>query len=372
MSDDLVIDSDGTGAGGNTLTAAELPGYLQEAMARVVHHSTWPLETLVAMILDKLMTSYIPGERVSVEGKQGTFKVLGHDASSGMYILQPVAGGDRVSVESSTIKKRSKSSAVNRVSADGVIEWLDQSAWCRTLGEDGEDGDCLWRMKRSFRSQCNLEESIPEEFEGKMTFPVERDESGERDDYQPTDSDAEMPDADAELAVNTRRKSKKMGTNGVSESDLDIEAAAVDLNTLEFDGRPLKDGLLAFLLEGFEDTQERMSSNEDKLAIFNILTDVDEDGLFIDEIIAAMKENDCVLPEEMKDTRDHGALQCTCFLVSMCNCHEFCLMICSEWSLQQRCCFLQVSSWKVLLNCTCSCKCRKITRSNICSVFKWS
>ncbi|KAI8111254.1 hypothetical protein M9434_004826 [Picochlorum sp. BPE23] len=277
-------------------------------MAHVVHHSTWPLETLVAMILDKLMTSYIPGERVSVEGKQGTFKVLEQEDTTGMYVLQPAAGGDRVSVESSAIQKRSASSIVSRVNADGVLEWVDQSAWCGPLGDAGEDSECFWRMKRYFRKLYNLEESIPEEFEGKVTFPVERDESGERDEYQPSDSDAEMPDADAaELAVKTRRKSKKMRRDGISESDVDIEGdePGVDLNTLEFDGRPLKDGLLAFLLEGFEDTQKRMSSNEDKLAIFNILADVDEDGLFVDEIIAVMKENDCILPEEMKDTRDH-------------------------------------------------------------------
>eukprot|EP00889_Picochlorum_renovo_P007481 jgi/Picre1/34511/NNA_001979.t1 len=191
MSDDLVIDSEGAGAAGSPLTAAEFPGYIQEAMAHVVHHSTWPLETLVAMILDKLMTSYIPGERVSVEGKQGTFKVLEQEDTTGMYVLQPAAG-------------------------DGVLEWVDQSAWCGPLGDAGEDSECFWRMKRYFRKLYNLEESIPEEFEGKVTFPVERDESGERDEYQPSDSDAEMPDADAaELAVKTRRKSKKMRRDGI-------------------------------------------------------------------------------------------------------------------------------------------------------------
>ena len=297
--------------------AVEFSKYIEEAMCEIVHHSTWSMETLIALILDKVTQSFLVGERVTLRGKKGTFKVLECDPMEG-YTLQPASGGAPMTGVSGDEIVRPQGSQVNLLTPESIAAWLDFSADVRELESD--EDECLWRMKKMYRDMYNLDGSIPERFQGKVTFPIEHHGDSEQDTYEPSeDDDAQEDDENEEEEVEeeeeleieqpmeesdmkTRRKRVRQTLAG------DPAVGGVDvhvLKSLQFDGVPLHKSVFAFLFETLADAEERMSSNEDKLAVFTVLKHVGQEGYSVDEIITAMAENNCALPEETSEARTY-------------------------------------------------------------------
>ena len=292
------VDIDGSGSDQGPV---EFPSFIEEAICRMAHHSTWSLETLVALILDKLTQSFLPGERVLIEGKKGTFKVVEQKSNSEEYIVQPASGGAKVKGIKSKSIKRPSDSEIYLVTPQSIISWLDFSADVRDIPDDSE-AECLWRIKKHLRSNYNLDGKVPQKFASKVKFPVEYEDDSEEDNYQPSDvSNGQVEELEPDSAVETRRK-KRQSVAQPSAGNCAIS----DLQALKFDGEPMKDGILMFLLESISDAEERMSSNEDKIAVFKVLKTVDQNGLSVDEIVSCMKENGCILPEETPKAREYG------------------------------------------------------------------
>lgn len=302
------VDIDGSGSDQGPV---EFPSFIEEAICQIAHHSTWSLETLVALILDKLTQSYLPGERVLIEGKKGTFKVVGQNSNTGEYVVQPASGGAKVKGIKAKEIKRPADSEVDLVTPQSIISWLDFSADVRDIPDDPE-AECLWRIKKHLRRNYNLVGKVPQKFASTVKFPVEHDDDSEEDNYQPSDvSNGQIEELERDSAVETRRKKRQ----SVAQPSGQESCIAADLQTLKFDGEPMKDGILMFLLESARDAEERMSSNDDKIAVFKVLKTVDHNGLSVDEIVSCMKENGCIVPEETPKAREHGTTFSVDFLI---------------------------------------------------------
>jgi len=303
--------------------AVEFSKYIEEAMCGIVHHSTWSLETLIALILDKVTQSFLVGERVTMRGKKGTFKVMDQDATGG-YTLQPASGGPPLTGIGHEDMIRPQGSQVHLLTPDSIAAWLDFSADVRDLDGNHDEGECLWRMKKMYRDAYNLDSAIPEAFAGKVKFPLEHNDGNEQDTYEPSEDDDEEEeddddegrdedDEEEELEIEEplpegHIRKKRLGhvsSHGEGDVDLDV------METLVFDGAPLRKTVFGFLFETMADVEERFSSNEDKLAVFKVLKHAGQEGRTVDDILAIMAANDCALPEQTSEARE--------YIVGVCN-----------------------------------------------------
>lgn len=304
----------------------EFSKFIEQAMCDIVHHSTWSAETLIALILDKVTQSFLEGERVTVRGKRGSFKVLEHEPS-GCYTLQPASGGPPIAGVESTEMIRHQESQVHLLTPQSIAAWLDFSADVRDI-EDDQDAECLWRMKKAYRDLYNLESDLPDKFVGRVKFPVEHNDGSEQETYEPSDEDDQEEEEEEEegeeyedeeeeeleidqtfgeedMALGTRRRKPQRSFGKEVNVDEESDDRLQVLHTLQFDGLPLKNSVLYFLLETMDEAEKRISDNEDKMALFNALKDVGPEGLYLDEIIESMKDAGCILPDEVSEAQEY-------------------------------------------------------------------
>ena len=279
------------------LSIVEIPQYVEEAMARVVHHSTWPIDTLTAMILDRMTSSYIEGEVVQLVGggmeEYAVAKVL-----NGEELMVERAGTSRKVAKSEVT--RPENSEINSINAQSVVDWLNEWAYVREIPGDPEP-EYLWRLKKSLIKEYDLEKEIPGKYAGKVTFPEEPNVSSEQDDYQPSDSEMGDPTDDAKLAVKTRRAHRQSAT----VMDLkDFET--VKIENLVFEGFKLNQGVLRFIFQPLDEVEKRLQSDPIKLGIFEILKKAGQHGYTTDEILSELRARHCNISKNVEEARDTG------------------------------------------------------------------
>ena len=279
------------------LSIVEIPQYVEEAMARVVHHSTWPIDTLTAMILDRMTSSYIEGEVVQLVGggmeEYAVAKVL-----NGEELMVERAGTSRKVAKSEVT--RPQNSEINSINAQSVVDWLNEWAYVREIPGDPEP-EYLWRLKKSLIKEYDLEKEIPGNYAGKVTFPEEPNVSSEQDDYQPSDSEMGDPTDDAKLAVKTRRAHRQSAT----VMDLkDFET--VKIENLVFEGFKLNQGVLRFIFQPLDEVEKRLQSDPIKLGIFEILKKAGQHGYTTDEILSELRARHCNISKNVEEARDTG------------------------------------------------------------------
>jgi hypothetical protein len=222
--------------------------YLEEAMCKMVHHSTSAMDELVRSIVDTLSSSYVSGETVELEDSPGIeYKVVGRN-DRGEYVVAEVDGEkESLQVEVDRLK-RPPHSISNGLTSKEVSEWLTTSADVAYFADDDGRG-CLWRVREPFRERFGLAAAIPEQFAGRVAFPGD--------------------------------------TSCVEDSN----ECFLRLKELEFDGVSLSDSLFAPLLESEAATKERLANDPQLLSIFGSLRGVGLDGISAEEIIERMGES---------------------------------------------------------------------------------
>lgn len=278
------------------LSIVEIPQHVEEAIARVVHHSTWPIDTLTAMVLDRMTSSFVEGEVVQLVGhgmeEYAVAKVL-----NGEELMVERAGASRKVAKSEVI--RPENSEINSIDAQSVVDWLNEWAYVREIPCDPEP-QYLWRLKKSLIKEYDLEKEIPAKYAGKVTFPEEPSVSSEQDDYQPSDSEMGDP-ADAKLAVKTRRAHRQ------SAPVMDLkDFETVKIENLVFEGFKLNQGVLKFIFQPLDEVEKRLQSDPIKHGIFEILKKAGQHGYTTDEIISDLRARHCNISKGVEEARDSG------------------------------------------------------------------
>jgi len=279
------------------LRIAEIPQFVEEAMSKVVHHSTWPIDTLTAMVLDRMTSSFVEGEIVQLVGRGAEEYAVVKVLNEGELMVER-SGTSRKVTKSEVI--RPENSEINSINAQSVVDWLNEWAYVREIPGDSEP-EYLWRLKKSLIKEYDLEKEIPAKYAGKVTFPEEPNISSELDDYQPSDS--EMGDAvdNANLAVKTRRALR----HAAPVMDLkDFET--VKIENLVFEGSKLNQGVLKLIFQPLDEVEKRLQSDPIKFGIFEILKKAGQHGYTTDEIISDLRARHCNISRGVEEARDTG------------------------------------------------------------------
>ena len=129
------------------LRIAEIPQFVEEAMSKVVHHSTWPIDTLTAMVLDRMTSSFVEGEIVQLVGRGAEEYAVVKVLNEGELMVER-SGTSRKVTKSEVI--RPENSEINSINAQSVVDWLNEWAYVREIPGDSEP-EYLWRLKIAFK-----------------------------------------------------------------------------------------------------------------------------------------------------------------------------------------------------------------------------